>query len=154
MTRKSGNQQQQTANNTTNNTGNATPVQQIIQAWQDVNGMLGRTNNIDGCDPSTQVGIFRLASAYCNRLVNDQTAWNKFLEENFSGKKLNELSSNIIAATMLDNLQAGSTLSSKQREKSLTTIVNYMQDAGDTVSKETVFDVCTMILSSASSLLN
>ena len=132
-------------------------TQPIVTAWQDVFGMMARWRAIDGCDPSTQVGVFRLASAYCNHLVNNKTAWQDFSNKNFSGQEIGELSKlskSNIAAGMLDGLQTGSKLNSKQQEKSITTIVNYMQDAGDSVSKETLFDICTMVLGSASSMLN
>ncbi len=140
----------------TSNTLNPNAMKHIADTWQEVNPMMARKNGIDGCDPSTQVGLFRLASAYCNRLVNDNTAWDNFVAQNFDGADISKLSRSHIAAVLLDKLQTGSKLSNTQREKSLTTIVNYMNDAGagDSVSKETLFDVCTMVLGSASTMLN
>ena len=139
-----------------NNVSNDQNMQKITKAFQQVNTMMSRKNGIDGCDPGTQVGLFRLASAHCNRLVNDSAAWNNFVKQNFDGADVNKLSKSHVAAVMLDSLQTGSKLSSSQREKSITTIVNYMNDtsAGDSVSKETLFDVCTMVLGSASTMLN
>ena len=132
-------------------------MQKINKAWQDVSGMMTTKNNISGCDPATQVGVFRLASAYCNRLVNDSAAWDNFVTQNFDSADISKLSRSHIAAIMLDSLQAGSKLNSEQREKSIATIVNYLSEngnAGDSVSKEMLFDVCTMILGSASTMLN
>ena len=135
---------------------NASPsMQRIIGAWQDVGAMMSRKNNIDSCDPATQVGVFRLASAYCDRLVNDVAAWNNFLDKNFAGAKLSDLSQTEIATTLLQKLQTGSSLNQEQQEEAVATIVSYMNDSGGaSVSKETVFDVCTMILGSAGTLLN
>lgn len=140
----------------TNNTANPNPDQRIVDALKDVNKMMTRKNGIDGCDPGTQIGLFRLASAYCNRLVNDSAAWNNFVEQNFDGDDISTLSKSHIAAVMLGSLQTGSSLNSTQQEKSITTIVNYLNDTGtgDSVSKEMLFDVCTMILGSASTMLN
>ena len=143
--------------NPTPSGGNNPNAMQISKTWQEVNTMMARKNGIDGCDPGTQIGLFRLASAYCNRLIGDSAAWNNFVEQNFGGKvNISTLSKSHIAAVLLDSLQTGSKLSNTQREKSLTTIVNYMNDAGagDSVSKETLFDVCTMVLGSASTMLN
>ena len=130
--------------------------QKITEAWLEVSSMMARKNSIDGCDPSTQVGVFRLASAYCNHLVNNKTAWDSFVKKNFDDAQVSKLSKSHIATVMLDSLQTGSKLSSEQREKSIATIVNYMNDSstGDSVSQETLFDVCTMVLGSASSMLN
>lgn len=128
----------------------------IEEEWLDVNAMMARRNNIDGCDPSTQVGLFRLASAHCNRLINDKAAWDNFYAKNFGDKDISKLSKSDVAAVMLDSLQTGSRLSNQQREKSLTTIVNYLNDTvtGDSVSEEALFDVCTMVLGSAATMLN
>lgn len=132
-------------------------LRKVKQTWDKVNTMMARKNNIDGCDPGTQVGIFRLASAHCDRLIlDDSTAWNNFVKQNFDGEDISKLSKSDVAAIMLDSLQTGSRLNQKQREKSLTTIVNYLDDTvtGDSVSKEALFDVCTMVLGSAATMLN
>lgn len=130
-------------------------MRRIFGAWQDVNSMMSRKNAIDNCDPATQVGVFRLASAYCDRLVNDTAAWNNFLDKNFAGAQLSGLSSTQIATTMLDALQTGSSLNQEQQKEAVATIVGYIDDnGGASVSQETVFDVCTMILSSAGALVN
>lgn len=132
-------------------------IQKINKTWQDVSGMMATNNSISGCDPATQIATFKLASAYCNRLVNSSVAWQAFVEKNFGKANPNTLSKDIIAATMLDSLQAGSKLNNKQREKSITTIVNYLNNNGgngDSVSKEMLFDVCTMVLGSASTTYN
>ena len=119
-------------------------------------GLMSRSNDLDACEPGTQIGLFRLASAHCDALVNNADIWNKFVEKNFSGASLSKLSKSHIAAVMLDSLQTGSQLNDAQREKSLATIVSYMNaaGAGDNVSKETLFEICTMVLGSASTLLN
>lgn len=120
--------------------------------------MMARKNNLDGCDPGTQVAVFRLATAHCQSLIFDETAWGKFAEQNFGDEEIDisKLSKSAVAAVMLDSLQTGSRLSQQQREKSLATIVNYLDDTvtGDSVSKEALFDVCTMVLGSAATMLN
>ena len=119
-------------------------------------GLMSYRNALDACEPGTQVGLFRLASAHCYALVNNAEIWNKFVEKNFDGADLSTLSKSHIAAVMLNSLQTGSKLNDAQREKSLATIMSYMHDAGagDSVSKETLFDVYTMVLGSAATLLN
>ncbi len=128
----------------------------ISNAWREVNAMMTRKNGIDGCDPGTQVGTFRLASAYCERLIKDSVAWNNFVKQNFDGADVSKLGKSDIAAVMLDSLQTGGKLNNTQREQSITTIVNYMNDASteSSVSKETLYDVCTMVLGSSATMLN
>lgn len=133
-------------------------TQRVKTAWDEVSTMMARKNNLDGCDPGTQVGVFRLATAHCERLIFDETVWRNFAEQNFGDGEIdtNKLSKSHVAAIMLDSLQTGSRLSQQQREKSITTIVNYLDDTttGDGVSKEALFDVCTMVLGSAATMLN
>ena len=135
---------------------NALKRGQLGQEKKITRGLMSRGNDLDTCEPGTQVGLFRLASAHCDALVNNAAIWNKFVEKNFNGEDISELSKSHIAAVMLDSLQTGSQLNATQREKSLATIMNYMNDAGtgSNVSKETLFDICTMVLGSASTLLN
>ena len=133
-------------------------IEKIKKAWDEVSTMMARKNNLDGCDPGTQVAVFRLATAHCQSLIFDETAWGKFAEQNFGDEEIDisKLSKSAVAAVMLDSLQTGSRLSQQQREKSLATIVNYLDDTvtGDSVSKEALFDVCTMVLGSAATMLN
>ena len=142
-------------------TGVSSQTEEVQAAFQKVQIMLPRKNTPDGFLGAVPGGIFRLASAYCNQLVNGTEVQNQhFLKINFNdsadatpaSEKRSDVANAFIDAFWGKNLVTG-----KDRDNAVEHLTAYIDDSlqeeghSNTVkgTKNTLLGVCTAMLSSA-----
>lgn len=150
-------------------TGISTQTAEVQKAYRQVAVILPRKNSLDGFLGAVPVGIFRLASAYCNQLVNGEDAeetQNKLFSEpeseikiNFIGRADVVLASekqSVVANAFIDAFWGENLVLGKDRDAAVAHLTAYIDTSlqkegySDTVkgTKKTLLGVCTAMLSS------
>lgn len=145
-------------------TGVSYQTGEVRKAYHQVEVMLPRKNSLDGFLGAVPVGIFRLASAYCNQLVNgkdmEEVQRQRFPTIDFNGKANVALAlpkRSVVANAFIDAFWGKNIVSGKDRDNAVAHLVAYIDDTLQEAThrnsvkgtRNTLLGACTAMLSSA-----